>query len=139
MILYFPDITPHLMSDYTHLLVWYKVTQEFNLPIGYSKLDAPITPSSDGNSIGHGYITNQDWSLLGFNSKLELVKGDIIGMGSMSYTDIDRKIKRTNVCYWNKGLHPFGTSVEFYEKNNFLFENITNQINRDKQLTKILN
>jgi hypothetical protein len=80
MILYFPDITTNL-SDYRHLLVWYRVTHSFNLPI----------------------------------------------------------FKRTNVCLFNGKLHPFGTSVEFYEKNSFLFENITNQINRDNQLTKILN
>ena len=132
MILYFPDITPNLMSDYTHLLVWYKVTHEFNLPIGYSKLDNPITPSP-------GYVTNAEWISYGFNSDLELPPSAIIGMGSMQYQDTDRQIKRTNVCFFNNKLHPFGTSVEFYEKNKTLFENITNQINRDKKITKILN
>lgn len=142
MILYFPDITTNL-SDYTHLLVWYRVTHSFNLPIGYSKLDRPISMDI-GKSHGSGYIidfgssfvTPMDW---GFNSNLELPQGAIIGMGSMSYQDTDRNIKRTNVCLFNGKLHPFGTSVEFYEKNSFLFENITNQINRDNQLTKILN
>lgn len=132
MILYFPDITPYLMSDYTHLLIWYRVTHGFNLPIGYSKLDVPVTPPP-------GYVTNEEWDSYGFNSSLELPEGSIIGMGSMSYQDTDRTVKKTNVCLFRGKLHPFGTSFEFYEKNKFLFENITSQINRDKKITKILN
>lgn len=132
MILWFPDITSHLMSDYTHLLVWYRVSHGFTLPIGYSKLDEPITPPP-------GYVTDEEWSLYGFKSDLDLPEGAIIGMGSMSYLDTDKKIKKTNICFFNGKLHPFGTSFEFYEKNKFLFENITNQINRDKKITKILN
>lgn len=132
MILYFPDITQNLSSDYTHLMVWYRVNYEFNLPTGYSKLDEPITPPM-------GHTTEEEWSEYGFNSVLELPKGSVIGMASMSYQDTDRKIKRTNVCFFNKKLHPFGTSFEFYKRNSFLFEDITDQINRDKKITKILN
>lgn len=85
-----------------------------------------------------GYVTTEDWDSYGMRDTLELKSGDIIGCGSLEYLDTDRQIKRTNVCLFEKKLNPFGVSVDFFEKNSFIFEDVTLSINRNFKIDQII-
>lgn len=131
MTLYFSDITPYLSGDFRSKLRWFRILHDMNLPIGYSNLNNPINPPM-------GHVTSEEWDSFGLVGTLELKSGDIIGCGSFEYLDSDRQVKRTNACLYGKNLNPFGVSVDFFEKNSFIFEDVTLSINRNFKIDQII-
>ncbi len=118
---YFRDITEILTNkeDVSEMLEYFRLNENFNLPIGFES---------------YGIYDLKDES-----RHISLKKGDIIGIGSMSYMDLDKKNKTINLCFHKNHPNPTKVSKEFFVVNNHIFKNITTEILRDKKINKILN
>ena len=130
--MYFTDVTEELSkmmcdiptkinllsSQYSHLLMYYRVVSDFRIPLGlYSSVR--VGETKEGT--------------------LSLKVGDIIKVCSMTYLDSDHYPRITNLCLFNDRIEPIKMNKDFFEINPVIFEDITIQMQRDSKLTKILN
>lgn len=119
---FFKDVTDNLMNkkDVSNLLEYFKVLEDFNLPVGYY---------SQGAYAAYGASSEY----------ISVNGGDVIGLASMSYKDVDKIIKKTNICFHKSDRYPIPISKEFFKVNPVIFQNITKEFLRDKNINKILN